>query len=645
MNINFLYFTVKYIASRSGYTDPEAQSIAAACQFIADNNQDVPVYLKKDRLSEAIKQRHLYQNEPSKGPDMCKVPLLLSAIDAESDTDAWKAELTNVHNQKERLIPFDYFTDSALTDDGEEDNTDYRVHPIQTLQSSEAFARLFRAAAKRYRPVSDPDSTQALRRLGVLLHIVSNSFAYVPFNGYAGDVNDWTIVEVKDSRTFADITDRYKLAKDQTYPKVGHFRTGRVCDDYNIQFILKNNTLMNSHTRLSNDYFAKTAKALYGFLCQFRGQSPSDTDWRDNVLPSLIQGWNTDAGSYADLQKHWSEATGVTYGYDENAVRQSIVDLDSALKPDQQGYFDFLLMIQDVRDTVLGKLKGAEDMQSENQNGAGGWNIAVSPPNFAGDDYELSFAAALPAKLDSLALIATVIDTNTQEQIKSQTYTYKSVKSIAEKMRLSIPDDDQQLTARLVFVWSTEKGRQQKTFVQDYAVRGNSSVLAQLDRIHPVSRTGRPAIQIVNGTPSETADYNYPLNAMYIDQDSVSRLDLYAPIELRMKLADGFKLLDYSDLQLTLTPPSGSALRYCNNSKFVSFKPDPDTGLLQLTAVEEWKNRLVASDFSASLAKMRLGIQFTLEVGSESEEGYRNVAIDTGRDAKLAVEIEYLWNL
>ncbi|YCI27131.1 hypothetical protein M1D61_10980 [Paenibacillus sp. Z6-24] len=599
-------------------------------------------------MSEAIKKRHLYQNEPSKGPDMCKVPLLLSAIDEESNTDAWKSELKNKQIQKERLIPFNYFTDAAMGDDGE-GNTEYRVYPIKNLQSSEAFSRLFRNAAKRYEPnrgeALTPESIQGLRRLGVLLHIVSDSFAYVPFNGYQSNVNAWKIVEVKDSRTFKDITKQYNLDKYAAYPNIGKFKTGSVCDDYNIQFILKNNTSMSHYTRLSNDYFAKTAKAVYGFLCNFIGKTPSDQDWRDNLLPGLIKGWNTDLESYADLQKHWSDATGVNYDYDADAVRQSIVELDPDLQPEQQEYFDFLLIIQDVRETVLGILQEADDMLSENKEAAHSWECEVSEPNFTGDDYELNISATLPAKLDSLALIVTIFDTDTEELIKSEPYTYKSVRSINEKMILGIPDDNQNLVARLSFTWKNDSGQEKKTFTKNYTVFGNSTVISQLKPVHPVSRTGRPAIQIVNGTSSTTADYNYPLNAMYISQTGNSQLDLYTPIDLQMKLDDGFKLLGYSDLHITLTSLSGQSFRYCNNSKFVTFKGDPDTGLLHLKAAEEWKNRLSTREFSASIARMKLAIQITLEVSSGREEGYRNIMIDTGKDDQFAADIEYMWNL
>lgn len=639
MKLDFHYFTVKTIASRLGYREQETQLIATACQFINDNHQNAVQYLTKDKISGGIIKRGLCEYDPSS--QMYMIPLLLTAI----EKDKISNEITSQKNQEEILIPFYYYSDFVV-DDGTTDYN-YRVTPIQTLQSSNSFNLLFQRAKDRYRSNSDdealaPAAIQALRRLGILLHIASDSFAYVPFNGYKSDVNLWTITEVKDTRTFKNITDRYEPQKYAAYPNVGKYRTGEVSDDYNVQFILTVDKSPVSYTRINNDCFAKAARTVYGFLSHFCGKEPSEQDWRDNVLPTLIKGWNTDAHSYEELKQHWSSLTGLNYDYDEDAVRQSIVDFDKNLTPDQQGYFDFLLMIQDVRDAVMGKLEKGDQILNAEERNTDAVTCEVSEPDFCGDRYELTITASMPTKPASLVMLVSIFDADTQEQIASFPYTYKNIKTITEKVPLNIPEQNQNLLAQIDFSWRDDKSSKKKQFKKEYSIIGNAAIVVKQELVQPCSKTGRPVIQIVNGSESDSADYNYPLNAMYISQEGNARLDLYAPIDLEWKLADGFNMLDYEDLRISMTLPSGQTFKYCNNSKFISLKLDQSTGIIHLKAIEEWKNRLSVKEFSASIARMKLGISVTLEVSSENESGYRNIVVDTGNDDIL---IEYLWNL
>lgn len=645
MKLDFHYFTAKFIAARVGYSEEEAQLIATTCQFVNDNHQPSVLYLQKEQVSEAIKKRGLCQDDPSKGPDACKIPLLLSALADLNNFDALK----NKKNQEEILIPFYYFSDSVV-----EAEEEYRVKPIDTLQSSDTFSLLFKRAQQQYR-LNDqdqaanantaPNAVQALRRLGVLLHIAADSFAYVPFNGYTSDINRWTITEVKDTRNFKTITDQYDPKKYAAYPSVGKFRTSGVSDDYNRQFILSVDKSPVSYTRINNDCFAKAAKAIYRFLCNFRGKEPSEQDWRDNVFPVLLKCWNTDFTSYEDLKKHWSSQTSLNYDYDADAIRQSIVDYDPTLQPVQQGYFDFLLMLQDVKDAVKGKLKGDGNMLTVDAWSADAITCEISEPDFSGDSYKLKISASFPAKLASLGMLVSIMDTDTQELIWSDTHNYKNTSTVDEKITLNIPKTRQNLLAKIDFAWRDTNGSKKKTFKQEYVVIGNAELIVQQQLIEPQSSNERAAIQIVNGTESISADYCYPENAQYTSQEGIAQLDLYTPIDLGIKLADGFNMLDYRQLSVSLTSVDGQVFKYCNNTKFISVKQDRATGILHIKAAEEWKNRFAVNSFHASIAKLKLQISVILEVSSDDETGYRNVVVDTLTNDELVTNLEYLWNL
>jgi len=642
MKLNFHYFTIKFIASRAGYSEQEAQLIATACQFINDNREPAALHLTKDQLSEAIKKRHLYEDDPSKGPNACKIPLLLTALSEDNLIEALKSE----ENQEERLIPFYYFPDSA-TDKKSPTfvKANYRVFPIETLQSNYKFSELFEQAKKLYSAANRQNAAarQALRRLGVLLHIASDSIFYEPFNGYMSNVNRWKIAEVKDTRTFKTITEQYEPQKYADYPNVGKYRTSRVTEDYNRQFILTREQV--SYTRINNDTYVRAAKSVYSFLANFLGKDPSEQEWRDNIYPYLVKCWNTDSYQYEELVKQWSQLTNVSYDYDEDVVRLMIMDIDTSLNPEEQGYFDFLLMLQDVKDTVHNLLKkGENDMLTSDEQTIDSVKCSISDPIFKGDSYELALAAKFPTKLSSMVMQVSIMDSDTQEQIKSDLYSYKNINAINEKLMLAIPTDKQNLLAIMEFSYGDDTTKN-KAYQKEYSIIGNAAIIMKQELLEPKSHANRPAIQIVNGSESHSADYHFPLNAMYISQEGVAQLDLFTPIHLQVKLEEGFKLSDYEQLAISLTLPNGHAFKYCNNSKFITLNMDEETSIIHIAAHEEWKNRIPVRSFSASIAKLKLGISVILEVSSDSENGYRNIVVDTRTDDSLVTDIELLWNV
>lgn len=659
MNINFHYFTLKFIASRSGYTPEEAQLIASTCQFVNDNNIDIPMYLKKSQLSEEIIKRNLYTLAPDKGADMCKVPILLTALDSDLDDAAFQEALKVTANEEDLLIPFYYFPEYQI-----EENTDYEVTAITSLQSNDVFKNLFNVVRGMYDTTLHdrglgkvtPEKINALRRLGILMHIASDSFVYDPFNGYASDVNAWKLVEAKDVKTYNIITDRYNPDKYSKYPNVGKYRTGGVNDDYNVQFVMQNKKNMRSCTRNNNDRYYKAAQAVYKLLKNFKGLEPNPTEWRDNIQDVLLKGWDTDKKSYADLKAHWEKVTqlsspneqsinasnSIDFNYDADVVRQTIADYDVTVKPESQSYFDFILMVDDTRKAVIYKEASQMDLRSV-ENGIITCNI--SEPQFWGDIYTLKVDATLTTKIDSLAMIVTVMDTKTQVHIYTNTYQYKNTLNIGEKVSLAIPENDEDLMIRVDFGWRDVKGPQKKGFSKEYSVVGNANVLTSQTLIHPVSKTGRPVIQVVNGTDSFTADYNYPMNAMYISQEGPQELDLFTPIDFKFTLNEMFKITEISTVDIHLIDSSGKNFKYCNNSKFISITKADDGGELHLHAESEWKNRILTEKYPASIAKMTFEINILLEVSSEKEEGFRNVLVTTKKDTKLVNTIEYMWNL
>jgi len=640
MRLNFHYFTTKFIAIRAGYSEQEAQTIAATSQFINDNHQPAPLYLPKENVSEQLIKRKLCEYDAARG--LYKVPLKLTAIEDENDFKA----LENVANQKEIFIPYYYFADTV-----QKDKENYSITAIETLQSSKLFERLFlQASEHNHSPLHDageelsPTKLQALRRLGVLLHIAADSFSFTPFNGYQSDGNEWNIVEVRDTRTFKNITDQYDPKKYEDYPEVGKYRTSTVSEDYNRQFILRLGFVGNSFTRINNDYYAKAAYAIYTFLNNFVGKEPSLQNWRDNILPVLLKCWNTDQNSYAELKKHWNSQTDLDFDYDPNVVRQAIVNYDRDLSPEQQSYFDFLLALQDVKDEVVGKDKGADNLLTVNES-TEEITFNVSQPKFCGDSYELKISSVFPSKLAAIGMTITIFNVETQEQIHSESHRYKNTDTVDEKVDLSIPEQSQKLLAKVDYVWSDGNGSYSKSYKHKYEIIGNADLVKKLELIQPRSENERPAIQIVNGTESISADYSYPKNAQYTSQEGIEQIDLFVPIDYQIKLVDGYKLYSYEDLLITLTTPDGKTYKYCNNKKYISITKDKETGTLHIKAEDEWKNRLPVKSFAASSAKLKLAISIEIEVISDIEDGYRVFIVDTQADHSLVTAIEYLWNV
>lgn len=636
MKINFQYFAVKYIACSVGYTETEAQLVASMCQFISDNYEDAALYTPFENLSEGIIENHLY----SGGGDKCKVSLLLTALENYDDV----ALLNDKKIQEDRFIPFDYFPAQQIVG-----NKDYSVKSIKALEDNDLFEGLFKDAKKLYHAYDEegldpnvliPERKNALVRLGVLMHILVNTFVNEPFNGYLSNKNSVMLLEALDSLTYENITSSYKPEKYANYPYVGSFRLGGVQNDYNVQYYAQN--MVDKRKKINcrnNPVFINAGQSVYGFLMLFKNKKPSQQEWENSVKPKLEMGLNSSYTSTEDLIKWWANTTPFKYYYDSMVCKSSLVKLDEALKPEEQGYFDFLLTLDHIRKSVI--YNGGRKMKI-NESSTTKVSCDVEKANFDGTVFTVTTNISTSVKLDSISVELTVMDSVTGKELFTDIQKFKNTSKFKMLFTLPIPLDDHGYDMVFDFSWKEKGIVQEDTYAHTIQIKGNDTIIATKDLIHPCSTSGNEVVQVINGTDSAIGDYKYPLNDNYTNQQGVEQMDVFLPVEFQLQLAESYRIFKLINCNVAIKG-SGAELAYCNNKKYIDIKVNKESGNLIACYTEEWKNHFQTKPFSSHRASLLFEIDVALEVISSDEEGYRHITLKNSQGEPMTKKIDFLW--
>lgn len=638
MKINFQYFAVKYVASVVGYTDEEAQLVSSMCQFISDNNQDAKIYTNYASLSQGIIDNNLFTGSG----DHCTVPLLLTALESYDDLKA----LSDKDLQEKILIPFEYFPAYQI-----EEDTDYLVKPISDIGDNDLFAKFFKDAKDLYSTPEEngPEGSSlthpqknALVRLGILMHILSNTFIHEPFNGYTADKNALILNEAYNSVTYENITSHYTPDKYKDYPNVGSVRLGGADSDYCVQFFAQNTIdKRKSLTRVNEPIFKKAGRGVYNFLMLFKNKRPSQQDWENSVYPNLQKALNTSCTSINDLQEWWSKVTPFQYHYEAEACKASLVRLEDLNNPEKQGYFDFLVTVDHIRKSVI--KSGGVSMETHGFSTAQ-ISCEVENPNFDGTDLTVNTNVSISKKLDCIGVVLTVIEAPSGIQIVTKEQQFKNASKFKMDFTLPIPLDNKEYDLNIDFSWKENGINKSFTYSDSLKIKGNNSIIATKNLVHPCSSTGKEVVQVINGTDSGIGNYKYPLNDNYTAQDGSQQLDLYLPIEFELQLIEHYKILKLDNYSFTLKESPDKVLTYCNNKKYINTKVDKEAGSFRIKATEEWKNQILTKPYTLRKASLIFELDVQLEVISSDEEGYRIITLKSKDGAPLSKNIDFLWN-
>ena len=295
MNINFHYFTVKALASLAGFPEEEAQNIATYSQFVDDHTQyktlvldDVPVFAE-----------HLAETKGNKW--------YFNPVTTGFTTYVEIARLSRLENQKKILIPFHFIPTKYTLDQEIKDRSKWRVLPA-SLNEKSHITELLLDAKEKYR--KNPDSPLIGIRIGLLLHIFSDTYAHTGFSGFKGWENHAKVIKATNKASGADVTQDY--SKFYIVSSIGHANIGHAPDDSHITYnITQKNTTNDNYTlktsRNNAQIYLEAAHEILNYLRTCKDKKTVTTSQWAKIEEKLTKGFLTSHTDKAKLSEHWTE--------------------------------------------------------------------------------------------------------------------------------------------------------------------------------------------------------------------------------------------------------------------------------------------------------------------------------------------------
>lgn len=331
MDVCFHYFAVKTVARAAGYREEQAQRIATYSQLMDDYDwqgyvraENMPEYLKRDGADVVF-------NEALK---------IISPVATGFPSVLDMASLILPRSQKLIVSPFHFIPQDLQ----HVTNGDLRTVPAKLHDGSYIASMLDRLGKDMAKEsISESD---ALMKMGMLLHTFADTYAHQLFTGYNNRTNSVKLVSAKDNITQADATQEYGYWVEQwisqieedlgaEIPTIGHMSVVSIPDLSHLSFEMEYTDIDGTkhvHSRSNTDLFVAASKELYLFMRGVIGETAEQEIKWEILAPLLAKGFLIDTvkdkanGKDAVIRKlseHWSgvfKDYGYTYDYSSKAV-------------------------------------------------------------------------------------------------------------------------------------------------------------------------------------------------------------------------------------------------------------------------------------------------------------------------------------
>lgn len=336
MDLSFHYFAVKSVARAAGYKEQQAQRIAEFSQFIDDYNWyayfragNIPDYIKEEKYDFVYNELLGIVNPVTTG--------FYDWVDM--------ATLILPRSQKYTVAPFHFIPQDIQSVQSE----DYRTVPATGKDGSyisDSLEELKTEIADGTLKESD-----ALMKMGMLLHTFADTYAHQLFSGYAQKVNSVKLTRVTNNITGEDETEQYHFFVEQwianiekvikmKLPTIGHMAIAHIPDLTHLSFEMEYEGAdgqKHSYGRSNVSTFVTACKEIYYYMREVLGsRQPADMEW-DALAEKLADGFLTDISKEAEqgekaavakLTQHWASVfarQGYSYSYDSSQIKERFI--------------------------------------------------------------------------------------------------------------------------------------------------------------------------------------------------------------------------------------------------------------------------------------------------------------------------------
>ena len=638
MDVRYYYYVTRYLTEMLGFSTDESQTIAGVCQFIEDS-RTVDNRYEYDEVPEKLIDRRIAVSGDKTGK-MC-IPIPKTNWEIGMDGLPKKKDCLNENNQWNCFVPFHYYPQKPVRVDNENDKQ-YYTHAIKNIMDNPEFEKLVNQAKEQYQKacseknMSQKDSLlhQSAIRLGVLCHVLSDTFAHAYLNGFENYVNRTEIAAVKNNYTYDYCTEQYKLDKLGQQPRVGTAQIGNSIDDCNITTVFKQHTgdgssiLKGTHTVDTFESYINGAKAVYDMLLVIRGERDLyDQNWKGTYLPMLTRMFDREKVSVESIRKELAVSVDITkYNYDLESMPVSLagnVDYISELA----------LAVDDVRKSVIAKDNTNTVMQTHQSQSADQNSITFGPVVMEADSFHITVTALWEDVKEDVSVKIEMYDMVREEQVYSEAYhrtsTQNELVAIVER---KIPDRGAKYEISASVITDAGKSIVSNSF--SFVMEDMLSLIS-LEVMEPISKAD--TVLVVNDFISEEASYTYAENTVYVSQANKTQLDLFLPVSVRANIAKDYKLVRVNGYQLIMTDENHNTYKHCGNKRFNRVSWDEKKNAVSVRFGEEWKNRIVCDDYSDSSVNVVLNVNLSMDleyVGEDPDKQGTRTVCWSSRDLK-----------
>lgn len=311
MNINFHYYAIKAAGKTAGLQEDQAQLLAEYSQFIDDfaTKKTIKVI---GRIPQYVVDAGLVS-----GSARDEIELVTTGFGTIWETIA----LSNESLQNRMLVPFHFIPVQRLA----ADNYNDPVTPARIGDAS-LIGGWVRDEIARYR---GGDQNLVIQRLGMVLHIFSDTLAHQRFCGHWNKAcNNYAVTRAtsfQNPDSPRDVLRKYTGKKG--LPAIGHTTVDHAPDDSDISFaMVHQNDPAKTYSRNNSGAFADFAVYIMDELARGLGtRLPFSQTEKDTYTEKFYRGFLADNDNPASMLHAWrTQFPAVNFSYDKMAVMRRL---------------------------------------------------------------------------------------------------------------------------------------------------------------------------------------------------------------------------------------------------------------------------------------------------------------------------------
>ncbi|MGE5329268.1 MAG: hypothetical protein ACM3KR_07165 [Deltaproteobacteria bacterium] len=278
---------------------------------------------------------------------------------------------------------------------------------------------------------------------------------------------------------------------------------------------------------------------------------------------------------------------------------------------------------------------------SNNSDGS----IIFSPVNLNKDEFSI-LITGMAEKLDRESILTvTLYDSTMKMEVLNESISFDGNKdnNIKYELKNTIPNRTTNYKVSAILYSDGETSIAEKS--QDIVIESSQKLITCTFKapVHKkgTNNTSDPILVSYNEMSNGAADYSFPQNADYYNQNNKHAIDIVLPVNIMFKLDTNYKFVSAVAL-LLLTDKNGNIFMHCGNPKQNEIKMADNDFTISFN--ENWKNNLPIDTYYNEAQDFKVSLNLTVEAAAKKEApftGTRTFVWEPSADNCPAIKLNW----